>query len=251
MAISPKTCVVCGKTYVPRSWNSKMTPQCSPACKEKLRAARRKKVTAPCKQCGKMVMLQGRKGLEQARIGAIYCSDACKRTWTSERSRKTMVKLNRRTASQRMKERNPMHDTDTRAKVSATLRSMGWGPTQRGGNGRGPTEPQKTLSEVLGWPTEVVVCTKMPRGSGYPTNYKLDIGEPELMVGIEIDGSSHCSRKRQEQDAKKEEFLTSLGWTVLRFTNAEVMDDLAGCVRTVVSTTWRSTGTTTTSPMAS
>jgi hypothetical protein len=162
-----------------------------------------------------------------------------------------MIELNHRTASKRMKERNPMHNPDARAKVSATLKAMGWGPPERGGNGRGLTEPQAILSELLDWPTEVVVCTKMPRGSGYPTNYKLDIGDPDLMVGIEIDGFSHCSRQRQAQDAKKDELLSSLGWTVLRFTNEEVMGDLAGCARTVVSTTWRSRGTTTTSLMAS
>jgi hypothetical protein len=162
-----------------------------------------------------------------------------------------MVEMNRRTASKRMKERNPMHNPETRAKVSATLKAMGWCPPVRGGNGRGVTEPQAALSELLEWPTEVVVRTKMPRGSGYPPNYKLDIGEPDLMVGIEIDGFSHCSKERQAQDAKKEDLLSSLGWTVLRFTNEEVMGDLGGCARTVVSTIWKSKATTTTSPTAS
>ncbi len=31
----------------------------------------------------------------------------------------------------------------------------------------------------------------MPRGSGYPTCYKLDIGHQELRIGIEMDGPSH------------------------------------------------------------
>jgi len=251
MPIKPKTCVVCGATYIPRSWNPTMTPMCSAACKAKRREARRKKVTAPCKQCGELVALQGRRGLEQARTGAVYCSDVCKRTWISQRARQTLVEINRRTASKRMKERNPMHNPETRAKVSASLKAMGWRPPVRGGNGRGLTEPQAALSQLLDWPTEVVVCTKMPRGSGYPTNYKLDVGEPDLMVGIEIDGFSHCSRRRQAQDAKKDGFLSSLGWTVLRFTNQEVMDDLVGCVRTVVSTIWKSRSITTTSPTAS
>ena len=144
-----------------------------------------------------------------------------------------------------------MHNPEVRAKMTSTLRAMGWKPPTRGGNGKGPTGPQSLLADLLGWPMEVAVPTKMPRGSGYPSSYKLDIAELDLMVGIEVDGFSHCALARQRQDAKKEELLASLGWTVLRFTNREVMEDLRGCVQTVLSTIWRSTGITTSSQTAS
>ena len=84
-----------------------------------------------------------------------------------------------------------------------------------------------------------------------PTHYKIDVGNTELKVAVEIDGGSHSSLARQEQDRKKDAFLRSIGWTVLRFSNAEVMDDTAACARTVLFTTSKSTGLTTTSPTAS
>lgn len=89
----------------------------------------------------------------------------------------------------------------------------------------------------------------MPRGSGYPSNYKLDIANPQVMLGIEVDGSSHTTVERQAQDAKKEEFLSGLGWTVLRFSNREVTEHLAECVQTVLSTTSKLTDHTPTLPM--
>jgi hypothetical protein len=125
---------------------------------------------------------------------------------------------------------------------------MNWGPQVRKGNGRGPTECQQRLADLLGWQMEVVVPTRIPRGNGYPTCYKIDVGDAELKVAIEVDGQSHCALERKAQDAKKEQFLSRLGWLVLRFTNDQVRTDLDGCVQKIVSTIWRSTGTTTTSP---
>ncbi|WP_413937143.1 endonuclease domain-containing protein [Nitrospira sp. BLG_1] len=75
----------------------------------------------------------------------------------------------------------------------------------------------------------------MPRGSGYPTNYKLDVANVALKVGIEIDGLSHNLIERRAADRKKEEFMASIGWRVLRFTNEEVEKNLDGCVQKVLS----------------
>ena len=91
------------------------------------------------------------------------------------------------------------------------------------------------MSDVLGWPVGVVVPTRKKRGSGYPTSYKIDVANADLMVGIEIDGGSHGSIERQVQDRKKQQLLESMGWTILRFTNGEVDADLDGCVKAVLS----------------
>ncbi len=125
-----------------------------------------------------------------------------------------------------------------RRKVQATLTAMGHAPKIRGGNGRGPTQPQKMLAEALGWQIEYVVKTHQPKINPLhvPTSYKLDIANPERMIAIEVDGLSHGALSRQAQDRKKEQVLAGLGWTVLRFTNREVMERLADCVRTVQST---------------
>jgi hypothetical protein len=162
-----------------------------------------------------------------------------------------LAAYNRAHASQRMKERNPMHRQESREKLRRTLLDMGHRPAVRGGNGRGPSVPQQLLAELLDWPMEVAIRTRVRRGSGYPTSYKVDIALPQARLAIEIDGGSHGCLKRQAEDAKKEAFLSSLGWRVFRFTNADVMASSIDCVRTIVSSIWRSKATTTTSPVAS
>ena len=76
----------------------------------------------------------------------------------------------------------------------------------------------------------------MERGSGYPTCYKMDIGCPSLMLSIEVDGGSHTALKVQERDMKKTALLTSFGWTVLRFSNKEVLNGLGQCMEVIEST---------------
>jgi hypothetical protein len=117
-----------------------------------------------------------------------------------------------------------------RAKMSATLQAMGHKPTVRRGNGHGPTEAELAVANALGWQTNVVVRTCMPRGSGYPPAYKLDVGNRELMIGIEVDGLSHSALERQAQDAKKEKFLRGLGWIVLRVTNRQALEELESTI---------------------
>jgi hypothetical protein len=141
----------------------------------------------------------------------------------------------RKSISKHMKQNNPMHKKSVRDKVSATLKAMGWGPRIQGGNGRGLTEPQRRLAEALGWPTEFTISTNV-RNHVYPSCYKVDIANPQLMVAIEVDGNSHGALERKRQDRKKEALLTGLGWKVLRFKNREVMEDLDRCVQTVMST---------------
>jgi len=125
---------------------------------------------------------------------------------------------------ERIRKLNPSARPEVRAKVSATLRRIGHKPTVRGGNGKGPTIPQRALHEALGegWYMEYAVSLGFKR-AGYPTSYKLDIANPSLMVGVEVDGSSHRIMTRRGQDQKKDSMLASLGWRVVRFTNEVVM----------------------------
>jgi very-short-patch-repair endonuclease len=208
----------------------------------------------PCKECEASVRLPNTKGnRERMRSGAIYCSETCKRTWVSRKHSETMAATNRKHARGRMLARNPMRSEATRTKVSRRLKAMGHGPPVRGGNGKGPTamEARLFLRLPMGWRLNFVVATKQPRGSGYPTCYKLDMAQPEIRLAVEVDGGSHAALVRRAQDAKKTAFLQSLGWTVLRFTNAEVQTDLDRCVQEIASTTLRLTATTTTSWTAS
>ena len=67
--------------------------------------------------------------------------------------------------------------------------------------------------------------------------HRFDWAWPHVKVAVEVDGGSHCSLERKDQDRRKGEWLTGEGWTVLRFSNQEVMAGTAACARTVMSTT--------------
>jgi hypothetical protein len=167
-----------------------------------------------------------------------------------------MAETNRKYASNRMKTNNPMHRGDNRIRMRDTLLAMGHKPSVRGGNGTGLSLPQSLLldevgGENAGWKAEVSVPTLHSRGSGYPPVYKLDIANPTFKIGVEVDGNSHGLLSRQRQDAKKDSLLRGLGWTVLRFKNAEVLENLADCAQTVLSTISKSKQLTLILPMGS
>lgn len=174
------------------------------------------------------------------KTGRAFCSRECGRAaWREAARLRGPSEANRAALSRAMRANNPMRNPVSRAKMSATLRRIGHQPKVRGGNGRGPTEPQRLLAEALGWPIELVVPTGAKGRNGPPSHYKLDIAHPTMKIAVEIDGGSHCSLVRREQDQRKETWLRGEGWTVLRFSNREVMGDTAACARTVTSTTWR------------
>lgn len=131
-----------------------------------------------------------------------------------------------------------MASPETREKVAATLREVGHEPRARGGNGTPIPGPQRVLAKALGWETEFVVA---PSDGQRPYHYKLDIAEPEQRVCVEVDGGSHGPLARQAADAKRDRRLRACGWSVFRFSNQDAMERTEECVRTVLSTTWKST----------
>jgi hypothetical protein len=129
-----------------------------------------------------------------------------------------------------------MSRPEVRAKVSTKLRAMGWKPPVQGGNGRPIPIAQQALAAALGWPCEVAIPTGVPRDGRFPTCYKIDIASEALKVGIEVDGGSHGTLERRALDAKRDQFMASIGWTMLRFSNEDVTTNLSGCVQKVLST---------------
>ncbi len=207
--------------------------------------ARKPPIIAPCSVCGAEFTLRLHQRAYWKRTGRAICSPECRRATYQAGARGGMTAEGRRALSQRMAERNPSKDPVVRAKIAASHRASGHRPKVLGGNGRGFTEPQMRLAGLLGWPMEVVVPTGQ-KGGGVPTHYKLDIACPDLMIAVEIDGGSHGTLRQQDRDRRKTAWLTGAGWTVLRFSNREVMADTAGCARTVMSTTSKSPGPTST-----
>lgn len=65
----------------------------------------------------------------------------------------------------------------------------------------------------------------IPMGNvGTPS--RIDIAIPSLRLAIEVDGSSHAIQSRKEVDAKKERVLRQRDWTLLRFSNREILCNL-------------------------
>jgi very-short-patch-repair endonuclease len=68
------------------------------------------------------------------------------------------------------------------------------------------------------------------------SGYIVDFACPEKKLVIEIDGSHHGEALQAEADRTRDATLQSLGWTVLRFWNDDVLRDVAGvCQHVVVS----------------
>jgi very-short-patch-repair endonuclease len=57
-------------------------------------------------------------------------------------------------------------------------------------------------------------------------NYIADFMSKELMLVIEVDGYSHWSEDAKIKDAQREKVLQLAGFTILRFTDEEVLNNL-------------------------
>lgn len=224
------TCDRCGNPSGKPSRHRSLPMFCDPC--QGARALERKPFL-PCSGCGVMVRAVTRNEVALANRGRAYCSPRCAAECRSRLSSETMAKTNRAHASARMKAHNPMASVEARARMSATLRKIGHRPPLLGGNGRGPTTAEARLAEALGWRTNVIYRVGLGKNQGYPTHYKIDVGNEALHVAIEIDGSSHGSANVRAADRKKTSLLALRGWTVLRFTNADVMERLEWCLSTI------------------
>jgi len=64
-------------------------------------------------------------------------------------------------------------------------------------------------------------------------DYIVDLFCPKAKIVIEIDGSHHLVGETIEYDRIRDDYLTSFGLRVLRFTNAEVMRNIEGVVEKI------------------
>lgn len=139
-------------------------------------------------------------------------------------------------SAQRMRDSNPMNNPVTRAKMAASL--MGRAFLERGGNGK-LTRQQQALHDATGYPMEHVIVTAPVKGKfpSLPNCYKADLADPARMLLIEVDGKMHRLRKWKILDARRTAVLNALGWSVLRFWNQEVDQDLPKVLATIVAFT--------------
>lgn len=189
-----------------------------------------------------------------------FCGKPCAMHWKrmqpeirariEEGRRKGSEGFAERVAWARFERGNPIRRPEVRAKLSASMKAAGIKPKVLGGNGRAMPAPQAMLLAALGeaWVAEFVVPTGWPPPPKHPTHFKIDLAHPEMMIAVEVDGSSHHTPLGRERDRRKEAFLRQCGWQVFRFSNQAVMENTADCVQAVLSSTSKLRNTTTTSP---
>lgn len=190
---------------------------------------------ANCTLCGVTVTLTDKKKIDAWRAsGRTYCSPEHRDEWVRQDRSARMARTNRKHASKRMKERNPMTRPETREKMRRTLKEMGHKPAVPGGWGRPAPEPQRKLAAFLGWPMEQTIVL----GDGErPYSYSGDIVHPGMKVCVEVDGKSHSGQAHQASDRRRDERLSAAGWLTFRFSNQDAMERTADCAQTVLSTT--------------
>ncbi|WP_028296308.1 endonuclease domain-containing protein [Olivibacter sitiensis] len=66
-------------------------------------------------------------------------------------------------------------------------------------------------------------------------NYIADFMCKELMLIIEVDGLTHQFEEVAENDTRREQALKAMGFTVIRFTDVEVLHDMGNVERTLVN----------------
>lgn len=65
--------------------------------------------------------------------------------------------------------------------------------------------------------------------------YIVDFACPSCKLVVEVDGSQHAEAGRRQSDGERSSRLRSDGWTVLRFWNDEVLRDIDGVCRHIVT----------------
>ena len=148
-------------------------------------------------------------------------------------------------ASIRMRLNNPMKDPVVVEKMSRALRGRTF--LARGGNGQ-PTKPQLLLVELMGLPMEYPILTAAVKGllPSLPSCYKVDLADPCTKTAIEVDGSTHNTRKWKFLDHRKTQVLEALGWCVLRFSNQRVLnstDEVVAEIRACITSRSQTTTT--------
>ncbi len=65
-------------------------------------------------------------------------------------------------------------------------------------------------------------------------DYIVDFYCPKTKLVIEVDGSQHLSGEIIENDRIRDEYMNSLGFRVLRFSNTDVLANIDGVVESII-----------------
>lgn len=90
---------------------------------------------------------------------------------------------------------------------------------------------------------EAILWSRLQRKQlhGYRFQRQHPIGEfitdfacREAMLIIELDGATHSTADERAYDERRTAFIESKGWTVIRFWNADVFDNLNGVLNSIL-----------------
>ena len=236
-------CLYCGKPDRASMRGRRQDKFCSQACAQAYRREQYR-ITKQCEQCGQRFAFRSSGARNNAKRR--FCGNRCAAIWRmaqpgrKEHFERTIAPFRGVTtrgkknpiAAARMKQNNPMQDPKAREKIRQSLKGRTF--LARGGNGT-LTQPQQRLAQATGFAVEYAIPTA-PVASQFPslpTCYKVDLADPNHKLAVEVDGKSHRLKKWRYLDRRKTEVLHALGWSVLRFSNQHVMEDLPSVVAAI------------------
>jgi very-short-patch-repair endonuclease len=123
---------------------------------------------------------------------------------------------------------NPMRDDATRLRMQKTLLDIGHKPKKPWRRGELSVSQRMLHSQFPEMKLEHIVSTS----SGV---YRLDLACTKTRLCVECDGPSHQTRERKAHDQLRDTTLEGLGWTVLRFKNKTVENNVGEVVETIQS----------------
>lgn len=194
-----KTCPMCGKSFETKLGHPKESTCCSRQCSNKFFAApldieHKMKIQSSvirfhetngsrclirCEECGAII---------NSGKNRTFCSDACKAASVSH------------------------HERLSNASREAVLKRIANG-THTGWKSRAgklPSYPERFFMDVLA-NNHISYEHDLPVGRWF-----IDFAIEDKMIALEIDGKQHEWEDRKQKDVEKDEYLTSVGWTVHR-----------------------------------
>lgn len=258
-------CEGCQVPFVTENHGRATAKYCTRSCAAQ-NAHPRQMVSKICVQC--LHPFSFRSSGEKNNAKRRFCSNPCAGAWRmaqpgrtehfNEKIADARAEATRKRKGQkvpacsaRMKANNPMSNPAAVEKMRKSKQGQTF--LSRGGNST-ITEPQRILSEALGLPIEHPIVTAPVKGQfpSLPNCYKVDIADLDRKLAIEVDGKTHRLKRWKFLDARKTSVLNALGWSVLRFSNERVMQDLEAVIAEISAfTALKSPSTITSLPMAS
>jgi very-short-patch-repair endonuclease len=63
--------------------------------------------------------------------------------------------------------------------------------------------------------------------------YIADFACVRMRLAVEVDGATHATAAERAHDARRTAYLEAQGWTVMRFWNSDIYDNLDGVLRAI------------------